>query len=350
MTFILTVIIFTLFTLACSDEPPPTPFERPRPQAEESKSIEAPPESGDALPKPLEPSEAEEENEKGEDEAEEPNRLQQAIQQWQSWAPRCEGWSSKENCDDGDATLFSGLLCAAGSPEGCAAVAAAQGPDGRFWRSPRRVNRDLENSFSRDMAMGVLLYLQTRKDRAAATRWLTYINQHTTCQLGSASNCALRVYKLCTDDTDGRCIVTPAIWGMAGRVWQQLSLPLHSEMTRWQSYAEDRYLSEAESVPLGYALHLKAVTALLYQRLGLGLSFEQALTQSLVKRQAQNIFFRYLAGEAPDQLRDSLLRTCPLDAPARKYQWSWERDTAESAWLDSMGWDCIFLASLTLMQ
>src|SRR5690348_11546418 len=72
---------------------------------------------------------------------------------WHAGAPRCGEFPSKEACEDGDTTLFNGLLCASGEPLGCRAVQRAQGADGRFWRSPRRVDGNLgqPKSFSRDM-------------------------------------------------------------------------------------------------------------------------------------------------------------------------------------------------------
>ena len=42
------------------------------------------------------------------------------------------------NCDDGDMTMFNGLLCASGEKSGCAAVQSAQDPSGRFYRSPHQ--------------------------------------------------------------------------------------------------------------------------------------------------------------------------------------------------------------------
>src|SRR4051794_20855639 len=49
-------------------------------------------------------------------------------------------WTSNDpsSCDDGDMTLFNGLLCAAGDRRGCDGVSNAQDAGGRFWRSPRR--------------------------------------------------------------------------------------------------------------------------------------------------------------------------------------------------------------------
>src|SRR4051812_26493414 len=57
-----------------------------------------------------------------------------------------KGADGPDACDDGDMTLFNGLLCLAGVEEvdrdgkkqfiGCDAVRKSQGSDGRWWRSP----------------------------------------------------------------------------------------------------------------------------------------------------------------------------------------------------------------------
>src|SRR5581483_2635248 len=71
------------------------------------------------------------------------------------------------SCDDGDMTLFNGLLCLSGQDIGCTAVQKSQGPDGRWWRSPRRINWEAPNhdvSFSPDQALGVFAYLIATRD------------------------------------------------------------------------------------------------------------------------------------------------------------------------------------------
>ncbi|MFG6432740.1 hypothetical protein [Roseateles sp. LYH14W] len=97
-------------------------------------------------------------------------------------------------CDDGDQTLFNGLLCAAGVAEGCSGVKQAQAADGRWFRSPARrllweqhcfsaspltgnhFRDRCANGFSPDMALGVLLYVMETGDSAAYQRWLNWID------------------------------------------------------------------------------------------------------------------------------------------------------------------------------
>ena len=87
--------------------------------------------------------------------------------------PSKEG-TNRDPCDDGDMTLFNGLLCLAGESAGCDAVRNSQGADGRWWRSPRRINWEApiyDVSFSPDQALGVFGYIIGTRDAAAFERW-----------------------------------------------------------------------------------------------------------------------------------------------------------------------------------
>lgn len=52
-------------------------------------------------------------------------------------ASRCD--PASDITPAGDSVLFNALICYAGDRRGCEAVAASQGPDGRWWRSPLHV-------------------------------------------------------------------------------------------------------------------------------------------------------------------------------------------------------------------
>lgn len=128
---------------------------------------------------------------------------------WQNEAPLCgteptKLGENKEPCDDGDMTLFSGLLCAAGVKSadgrliGCDSVARAIDADGRWFRSPRRKadptidakeHFDDVASFSPDMALGVQLYLVAAKDTALAERWIGWLDAHRPCWAGNEPEC-----------------------------------------------------------------------------------------------------------------------------------------------------------------
>ena len=113
-------------------------------------------------------------------------------------------------CEDADMTLFNGLLCASGEKLGCDAVRESQAPDGRWWRSPRRIGKDLslgfDVSFSPDQALGVMLYAVTTHDTERFMKWLRWINDYRPCITRIAHTCLIKGWpRYCTDDGDKRC-------------------------------------------------------------------------------------------------------------------------------------------------
>ncbi len=280
--------------------------------------------------------------------------LDRAVVFWESFAPLCEGRPSKEDCDDGDMTLFSGLLCAAGDARGCASVRASQGDDGRFWRSPRRVGGNLGqgNSFSRDMSLGVMLYLATTRDTGAAERWVHWIDQNRPCVVTNpfTGRClSYGLHRMCRDDSDHRCTMTPGTWALLGRVYDHLGLPRNGLMRDYEGADGDWEAIELRANDPGYEMHLKAVAVLLKQVMNQSRAPRQELAEMLAERQPGNPFFVYLRDGATDAVRSRLLEVCPREEAGTgfgKRQWAWERDTAGEAWRESMGWDCLFLAQL----
>ncbi|MBF0240536.1 MAG: hypothetical protein HQM12_22780, partial [SAR324 cluster bacterium] len=83
-----------------------------------------------------------------------------------------------------DAILFNALLCASGEDLGCDAVRRSQDAQGRWWRSPMHKGNEHATdtaSFSKDHALGVLLYLAAVKEkpgydaRGQALAWQRYM-------------------------------------------------------------------------------------------------------------------------------------------------------------------------------
>lgn len=278
---------------------------------------------------------------------------------WESLAPICEGHISKENCDDGDSVLFGGLLCWSGDERGCELVRRSQGTDGRWWRSPRRNPGNLSEpkSFSRDMASGVLLYLATTKDTAAAERWLKWIEDNRPCVKPAAESLSDKCvipgpHRFCTDGPQQMCTLTPASWANMGHVWSYLGLDKH-QLMKVNSGADDApgpfsLVSRVKTTPLGYQLHLVAAEILMKMKLDIQRDHVKGAASMLSQRQPENPYFQFLSGEDQVIVWQNVLTLCPKpgEPDARRYQWSWERDTSEAAWNESMGWDCIFMDRL----
>jgi hypothetical protein len=111
----------------------------------------------------------------------------------------------ESECDDGDMTLFNGLLCISGNDDGCDGVRRAQGPDGRWWRSPRRIGSseaktdDEQATFSTDQALGVMAYVIKTGDKDRFSRWVSWIvNKNPRC--GASSCVPPGALRYCQDD------------------------------------------------------------------------------------------------------------------------------------------------------
>lgn len=253
--------------------------------------------------------------------------------QIETWAIRCGFSVAKDNCSIGDAALFNGLMCFSGDELACEAVRRSQGSDGRMWRSELRVAGDAVNSFSRDMALGVLAYLVATRDSGLGQRWMAWIERNDR--------------RLCRESSDNRCVITPGLWSLFRDVWAHLGLPQTLSMGQGQLLDSPFVtLMQAQFAPLGFEVHLTAVSLLLRHKMGQRSETLASLAAALVTRQPSNPFFVYL-NEGPSHSTVRLTRAwCPASAPTYKQEWSFERNSGESPWLRSMGWECVMLINL----
>lgn len=301
------------------------------------------------------------------------------IDWWEQTAPRCSQglFPSKTHddgrCDDGDATLFNGLLCFSGYEKSCQTVAEAQDLNGRWWRSPRKEDLNRErNSFSRDQTVGVLLYLTKTKNTVAAQRWMSWMEENRKCflNLPFGGGCAIKATVTCNDSDDATCVLSPNLWSLLHKVWSHMDLDPSFRMERPYSELgdlsriikplkkevsldkEDLALMEADMVKVGYRLHLKGVQLLLKDALGPRTPKAQMLANLLYHKQPNNLFFQYLAEGPSQNLANLLMEQCPMPGhlPAVQNQWAWERADNDRAWERSIGWDCFFLGRLLVME
>lgn len=286
---------------------------------------------------------------------------------WRNNAPVCRApdgtnfpskLQASGECDDGDMTLFSGLLCAAGEKLGCDAVRRSQTGSGQWFRSPRRAqtaNLGNPNSFSPDMALGAQLYVAVTRDKAAGNNWLAWLDHVRPCLIGSGDSCFQSpLLRFCTDDDEKGCTVRPGDASILNATTRFMPLALPTQdMDHLFAQAGinmlDMLWASAQVNKPGYSQHLVAVQILLLRRMGYTDERLRAAAARLSADQPRNPFFAYLDTGPNQHVLDLTLAQCPSPAtgvPANRTQWAWERNDADGASRDSMIWDCIFMARL----
>ncbi len=316
---------------------------------------------------------------------------QSLVPLWQANAPKCQGFPSSDSCQDGDMTLFNGLLCASGEQIGCQGVKAAQDASGRWHRSPRLAadpSSRPTNSFSWDMALGVQLYVVTTGDKAALGRWLSWVESNRPClvqspNIGGQTYCLVRGWpRWCTDDTEKGCTAKPQNLATLVRTVDTLGIPLPSPaedqlpggiagavLKKLQDESREAnatlslkgllesarglhptvLLLDAAVNREGYPRNLAGTEILLARRLGLS-SREVALAALILgEKEPENAFFQYLVEGPTERVAGLLLKVAPQTAaqiPAKKDDWTWQRAQSAEAWKEANLWDFVFMARL----
>jgi len=235
--------------------------------------------------------------------------------------------AGQERSSQGDMVLFSALLTYAGVDEALAYVPACIAEDGRPVRSPDRIAEpDSIDAFSKDMLLGVLLWTLVVRDPEPLEKLIGYVNR-TGC--------------LCSPSSDRRCTMTPQMRYLTNAVAKAVGCPSRLQgdwLPGWLFVALE--VASALVTPLGFECHLISVKALILKLLG---SSFQVQSEILARRDSGNPWFLYLAGDSD---RAAMTLLSEQVEPGQGHQWSWERDSAEKAWHDSMGWDILFLCNL----
>ena len=164
------------------------------------------------------------------------------------WAPTCNGYISKDNCDQGDVLAYAGYLCLVGEEIGCRTAHDSFDEEGRAWRNPKHEPLGDGNSFSRDMLLGALYYFTATKDTETEAKFRKYVKDNGI---------------LCPDATDNRCEMTPGMWGLWGEVSRYIGVEPNTTM-KVNMFVDDKqmYLQSIVS-PSGYQRELVAMEILL---------------------------------------------------------------------------------------
>ena len=279
--------------------------------------------------------------------------INQRVQQLREWAPIFEEAPTRRlpdgrPGDNGDMVLFNGLLCSVDVKEACEYVKASQfikeghPHTGRFFRSPQArkqyeaSNVEPNNAFSRDMMLGVLLYLAHTKDVKTLQSFGSFLQRSKG--------------QLCFKADDNRCDSGPNMRYLLLRVSQRLKQPLTLSgiaVVNAEIYLSS-LLASARFGELGFPQHLIAVQVYLLEELSLSKTFTvDQVRQTLHSRNPKNAFFSWLARDYQVAI-SQFFRYAPSQViePGKQRQWSFERADAEEAHLASFAWDFIFLGKL----
>jgi hypothetical protein len=192
--------------------------------------------------------------------------------------------------------------------------------DGLAFRGPMYLKRGpYADDFSRDQLLGLSMYSVAINDSSLLRLVRDYARGHS--------------WKLCDNDTDNRCTVTPGMrYLVADVLGDKVSLAE-------REYDKATDVASAHIVPGNYEAFLLAKRVAV--RRALGRTDYDAVTQILSSRFPQNMYFRYLSG---DDVAEQLL-SCLRDWKAPGTHHTFESDTSacESRPEGSIGWEIVAL-------
>ncbi len=273
------------------------------------------------------------------------------------WADTPYGRYPTKGGDGGDDCLWLGILSTVAFYPAFSMLMQCQGDSGMFYRNPNR--RDLQqSSFSRDMAMGVMLglccdHVDPVVKEPHAMNWMSYIEKSRPCKVKKpkfmGGGCLIRspIFKFAPDD---RSDIPPASWALLGRIWDANGWKKTSEMRAWDGMDGDWGIQEARVCSEGYQLHLHALEGYLKRIINQSREYAQEMLDICHSRKPENLFYKILAQDAVlDEDIEWFLDICSKwDGP--KPTWLWEQSRIsyciENG--DACGWDLVFLGRLIL--
>lgn len=241
-----------------------------------------------------------------------------------------------DNKDNANYNLFGSLLCYSGENWACEQIHRLQkypilcrNP----WECGEIVGgKIVKNEASRDEYLGRLLYWGRTKD---------YFIKDYFIKDNTASNYIIND-RICNNPTDDRCDVNFIHVGI-------LAILKRLDLIKGNILGHEVYtLALANSSELGYRLHLQAVTILIYQMLNM-CTFSRCptLTKTLIKRDANNEFYQYLAGNKKLAIDLFLEHSKKINYKVQS-QWYLQRDSKEQSWTKANAACIIFIGNLLI--
>lgn len=208
-------------------------------------------------------------------------------------------------CHSPNGGLYHGLLCLSGEKWACDAMRLFIHDDSLV-KDPLNLSAQHGGSGSRDELVGHLAYLAKTGDRAHADKLLRVIDHN--------SN------RVCDDDVDGRCTVTPAMWGLARVVWRHHGWTPTARMLVSNIGDDHALLASAATAQAGYQLHLIAAELLIRRHTRSWSMTLTSVTRTLAARSSSNLLFQWLNGA---DVSGELQRAIDGLTPGVVSEWPW---------------------------
>ena len=239
-----------------------------------------------------------------------------------------------QRVEDGDAALWHGLTCLGlKDVDVCANVSSFVEESGRPRRTPARRGTVEEDSYSRDMFLGFLAGSLQNRDVVTYNKVLSYLQNNDS--------------KLCPSSTDSRCNLTFAVKVLAVKVGKAIGSN-HPLISQWaDGDINIQLLAQSKVSRPGYESHLVGVELWLLKELKAFDVQGEAAAETLHKKQPQNAFFAWLAGDksAAASLAAS---QAPEGRTVAHNRWTFNTKDDEQPWTGSIGWE--FKVLLTLLK
>ena len=286
--------------------------------------------------------------------------LERARDEILTWGLLVDDTFSQDGCNTPtrascDETFWNGIYCSNPYSDrnlsniACEAVSRAQDLDGMLWRSPweaRQQNSSNPDFFSRDQGLATLASLTRTANRTLWNAWLSYISRNGGYMCPHHWDCTLVTPYFCTMDKVAQHmnLTRPDPNLMIPKLGRNVCTDFDHDFVYTSCFVNEQ----------GSALHLASLDVYIRRNLvGEWDTRLQAAADRLHARDPENVWFEWLAKGGSDDLATRLLSQIPLppnstSPPRMRTQWSFVREDKERAYLESMGWEFVFLIDYLL--
>lgn len=235
--------------------------------------------------------------------------------------------------DQGNAGLFTGLLCFSGEGDKCDQFTRLLDINDRIIRNTWSASNSDKDGASRDELIGHLLYIAKTHDKNHANRLL-----HGISTLDG---------KICPNASDTRCMITPGIWGLMKQVWQHIGLNPTVNMIIGNAGDETALLAQAKEAPPNYNSHLIAVNIMLRMHMNTYTGKLKIAVGYLIEKSPSNPFYRFLNNDT-QLAADLFIQQASQAQWDKQGEWPWQVDYSQIRFDQTNAWSIVFLGNILI--